>query len=1011
MNDRLLSVLRIAVISAFVPAFLPSAQAQFAGNGTARPLVTSPVVTSNLVRLVGNVRPEANTANDLGAVADGFPMNHMFVQLQRASTEETALRQLIDQLHDPNSPNYHQWLTPDQFGSRFGPAASDVQQVTSWLQGQGFQVNLVYPSGMTIDFSGTAGQVATAFRTEIHNVAARGTTLFANVTDPQIPAALAPVIAGIAGLNNFTPRPQFKPRSNYTFGGCGANCYALTPPDLATIYNFNPVFTSGNTGQNQTIYLIEDTNLFTNNDWTTFRSTFGLSGYTGASLNTIHPAPPSGTNNCGNPGVNGDDGEAILDAEYASAAAPSAAIVIASCANTPDGLLIAIQNLVNSANPPAIISISYGGCEVLNGVSSNAAYNTIYQQGVAEGISFFVSSGDEDAGICDDGAITHGIGVNALASSPYVVAVGGTDFSDSYSNTNSTYWNAGNTATFGSAKSYIPEMPWNNSCASVLIATVEGFAATYGLSGFCNSPVGKADFINNSGGSGGPSGCATGFPTVAGVVSGTCAGYAKPAWQSVLGNPSDGVRDLPDVSLFAANGVWGHFYIYCYSDTVNGGTACTGAPSGWSGAGGTSFAAPIMAGVQALINAHMGARQGNPNYRLYQLAAREYGTGGSSSCNSSLGNAVGSSCTFYDVTLGDIDAPCQALAGTLYNCYLPSGTYGVLSTSNASYQPAYGTQTGWDFATGIGTVNVANLVTNWNEKANTHDFNGDGFSDIAWRDSSGNVAIWLMSGNQLLQAGALGQVDPTIWKIVGQRDFDGNGKADLLWNDTSGNVAIWFMNGAQVSQVASAPSAPGWTVVGTGDFDGNGKGDILWEDASGDLAIWLMNGAQVSQAGGLGTLPSGWKVAGTGDFNADGKTDILFENTNGALGIWFMNGIQVLQLGNPPAATAAWSVVGTGDFNGDGYSDILWRDTSNNIAVWLMQGTSVLQAGSLGNVGTNWSVAETGDFGGDGKSDILWRDTTAGSIAMWYMNGTAVSQPLSAGSVPLTWTMQGANAD
>ena len=142
MNDRLLSVLRIAVISAFVPAFLPSAQAQFAGNGAARPLVTSPVVTSNLVRLAGNVRPEANTVNDLGAVADGFPMNHMFVQLQRPATEETALRQLIDQLHDPNSPNYHQWLTPDQFGSRFGPAASDVQQVTSWLQGQGFQVNL-----------------------------------------------------------------------------------------------------------------------------------------------------------------------------------------------------------------------------------------------------------------------------------------------------------------------------------------------------------------------------------------------------------------------------------------------------------------------------------------------------------------------------------------------------------------------------------------------------------------------------------------------------------------------------------------------------------------------------------------------------------------------------------------------------------------------------------------------------------------------------------------------------
>jgi subtilase family serine protease len=309
-------------------------------------------------------------------VPDSFPMEHMLIHLQRPATEEAALRQLIDQLHDPNSPNFRRWLTPDQFGARFGPAASDIQQVTQWLQGRGFQVNLVYPSGMTIDFSGNAGQVVAAFRTEIHNVAARGTTLFANVTDPAVPAALAPAIAGIVGLNNFSPRPRLKKKSDYTFPGCGTNCYAVTPPDLATIYNFNPVFTSGNTGQNQTIYLIEDTDLYTSNDWTTFRSTFGLSGYTGASLNAIHPAPPSGVTNCIDPGVNpnGDDGEAILDTQYASAAAPNAAIVVASCNNTPDGILIAVQNLVNSANPPAIISISYGGCEVLNGASSNAAY-------------------------------------------------------------------------------------------------------------------------------------------------------------------------------------------------------------------------------------------------------------------------------------------------------------------------------------------------------------------------------------------------------------------------------------------------------------------------------------------------------------------------------------------------------------------------------------------------------------------------------------------------------------
>jgi hypothetical protein len=465
------------------------------------------------------------------------------------------------------------------------------------------------------------------------------------------------------------------------------------------------------------------------------------------------------------------------------------------------------------------------------------------------------------------------------------------------------------------------------------------------------------------------------------------------------------VRDLPDVSLLAAQGPWGHAYTWCNSNLG----ACSnskGEPNQW--AFGTSVASPIMAGIQALINEQTGASQGNPNYRYYQLAAHEYGTSGNSACNSSLGNTVAASCIFHDVTLGDMDTACAADSGKLYNCYLPSGTYGVLSTS--SNAAAFAAGTGWDFATGIGTINVANLVMSWNENANTHDFNGDGMSDIAWRDSSGNVAIWLMNGNQVLQSGGLENASPTVWKIVGQRDFNGDGKADLLWNDTSGNIAIWFMNGVQVSQYASAPSAPGWTMVGTGDFNGDNKGDLLWEDASGDLAIWLMNGTSITQAGAIGTLPSGWKVVGTGDFNGDGKTDILFENASGVVAIWFMNGAQVSQTGSPPAATAAWTVVGTGDFNGDGMSDILWRDNSNNLAVWLMLSASILQAGSLGNVGTTWTVAETGDFNGDGKSDILWRDTS-GNVAMWYMNGTAVLQYLGTGSVPLSWTIQGTNTD
>jgi subtilase family serine protease len=364
-------------------------------------------------------------------------------------------------------------------------------------------------------------------------------------------------------------------------------------------------------------------------------------------LTTINPG------GCANQ-VNGDDGEAILDAEYASAAAPSAAIVIASCEN----ILLAIQTLVNSASPPAIMSISYGACEASIGSANNQAFSTAYQTGVAEGMSIFVSAGDGGAAGCDNFVTAtdaqFGIAASGFASTPYNVAVGGTDFSDTYAGTNSTYWNSSNTATYGSALSYIPEIPLNNSCGSQLYANYFGFTTTYGSSGLCNSSTASNDDLLNIGaGSGGPSSCATGSGA-------TCQGWPKPTWQSgFLGNPADGVRDLPDVSLFAAAGAWGHAYIFCWSDpsyTADGSAPCTGAPVTWSLGGGTSFASPIWAGIQALVNQRMaGQPQGNPNYRLYQLAAGEYGASGSSTCNASNGNTIGSSCIFYDVTLGDND--------------------------------------------------------------------------------------------------------------------------------------------------------------------------------------------------------------------------------------------------------------------------------------------------------------------------------------------------------------------
>jgi FG-GAP-like repeat len=295
--------------------------------------------------------------------------------------------------------------------------------------------------------------------------------------------------------------------------------------------------------------------------------------------------------------------------------------------------------------------------------------------------------------------------------------------------------------------------------------------------------------------------------------------------------------------------------------------------------------------------------------------------------------------------------------------------------------------------------------------ANTHDFNGDGKSDIAWLDTNGNAAVWLMNGAQVSQVAGIGAA-PTVWSVVGQRDFNGDGKCDWLWRDTGGNVAIWFFNGAQVTQSAGVGNiSTAWSVVGTGDFNGDGKGDILWHDSSGNVAIWLMNGALVTQSTGVGNAPPNvWTIVGTGDFNGDGKSDILWHDTSGNVAIWFMNGTQITQVAGVGNVSTVWSIVGTGDFNGDGKSDILWRDTSGNVAIWLMNGAQVAQFAAVGSAPTSWTIVETGDFNGDGKSDILWQDTS-GKVAIWLMNGTQVTQVVPVGNISTVWSIQGASAD
>jgi subtilase family serine protease len=695
----------------------------FAGHAWAadrhRTLITDRIDEHALVTLHGNTRPEANAVNDRGIVPDTMPLNNMTLQLQRPPEQDDALDRMIDALHDPSSASYHRWLTPKQVADGYGLAPSDIAAVIGWLRKHGFHINVLYGDGIAIDISGTAGQVREAFHIELHSLSVGGVAHVANMSDPQIPAALAPVVAGIVRLNDFAPQPQYEANPQYAFSCKGSltkaatTCQAVTPADLATIYNINPAFKAGIIGVGQRIAVIESSDVDKIADWSTFRTKYGLANYKQGSVAQTHPEPSGGKANCSDPGIGTAADEAILDAEWSSAAAPGAHIVLAACKTTvsQDGLLTAVRNLTEDSakTRPQIFSISYGECEADIGATANAAIASAYKTAVAGGVSVFVSGGDQLSAACDRNAheAVHGNAVNARASTPYNVAVGGTDFGDVFLRQSATYWTTGNSAVDGSAKSYIPEIPWNGSCASELTASYLGFATTYGKKGLCNSTT-YATLLKVGGGGGGPSACATGAPTKTGIVGGTCAGYARPSWQAgVPGLPADHIRDLPDVVLFASASPWDHSYVICSS----GDGGCT------VGHGGTSFAAPIMAGVQALVNQKMSATtgEGNPNVVYYKLAATEYGSATElAACNTIKGKSVGTSCIFHDVTTGDNDAPCHSGSP---DCYLPSGSYGVLSSSSGTYQPTFRSTPGWDFASGLGSVNVFNLVSQWHTVA------------------------------------------------------------------------------------------------------------------------------------------------------------------------------------------------------------------------------------------------------------------------------------------------------
>jgi trimeric autotransporter adhesin len=639
------------------------------------------------VTLSGNTPPQAQPLYDQGAVNDSIPLNRMLLVLKRSPEQETALKGLMSDLHNPNSAQYHKWMKPADFSTQFGLGDADMQTVTAWLQSKGFTVNTVSQGKTTISFSGNAGQLRSAFHTELHTYIKDGVTFHANNRDPQIPVALSPVVAGLASLNDIKPasytqvlgRARYSPRTHqstpqWSYPADSGGVYLVVAPgDFAVQYDVNPVYKAGYTGSGETIGIISasgvDDTVIGN-----YRKLFGLSDNL-----------PSEIVVGNDPGSNGDGAgdEAALDVEVSGSIAPDAQVYLYV---GQDAQQVELSGLYGAAlravddDVADVLSLSYGVCEQELGLSTNLYMNNLWAQATAQGQSVFVASGDSGSGGCDNGQeqAIHGLAVNGFGSTPYNVSVGGTDFFYSdYSNLSAakaqinTYWNTtGTVAPSTSLLSRIPEQPWNDA---------------FGLN------VGSSPSNDTTAsGTGGASSCVQGTedPTT-GYFSACTAGYAKPNWQTGAGVPQDGVRDVPDVSLFAANGDNYSFWPICYevTDCVVSNTDSTTGAVVITGIGGTSASSPAMAAIMALVDQSQKGRQGNPNFVLYPLAAQVPSV-------------------FHDVTVGSNNVPCTQ--GTP-NCTLDTNGDGFYSLQK------YAAGVGYDQASGLGSVDVNNLILNWNK--------------------------------------------------------------------------------------------------------------------------------------------------------------------------------------------------------------------------------------------------------------------------------------------------------
>jgi subtilase family serine protease len=612
--------------------------------------ITAPINSSQMVALTGNVHSLAQPRFDLGLAESSKVLYGVTLAFRPSAAQQADLDNLLAQQQDRSSPNYHKWLTPAQFGDRFGMTQNDVNRVVAWLEAQGFTVTSIANSRNQISFDGTVAQVEAVFRTEIHNYLVDGEIHLANATNPSVPPALAGLVLTMGNLHNFSPKPRAIFRTRPSTGAQPhftdpAGDHFLTPGDFATIYDLP----AGLDGTNQKIAVVGQSTVSAN-DLANFRIAAGLAAK--APQYILYPSTSTATR-CA-----GDEGESDLDLEWSGGVAANANIIFVyagltsgdTCNSRFNSVWNALQQTVDNNYAP-IISTSYGACETANGESFADMVQGWAQQANSQGQTIMAASGDAGAADCNatsSPSATEGLAVDVPAAIPEVTGMGGNEFDGDAAATvtngnanGTTYWKGttGGTNTLSSALSYIPEMAWNDT------ADIDGLLASGG---------------------------------------GASIYFAKPTWQTGTGVPTDGKRDVPDLALNASPE---HDpYIIC-SEDGQGGTVvstCTNGFVNGSGeiflAGGTSCAAPTFSAIVALLNQSMGsAGLGNINPTLYSLVAS-------------------SPTAFHDVTTGNNDVPCTS--GTT-DC--PSGTteYG------------FSAHVGYDQVTGLGSVDASKLFTAW----------------------------------------------------------------------------------------------------------------------------------------------------------------------------------------------------------------------------------------------------------------------------------------------------------